>query len=295
MRNPRTLSATAALSAIALLAFAGNSLLCRLALKTGSIDPAGFTAVRIASGAATLWALTRLGPRTSGASSGGSWISAFWLLLYAAAFSYAYVSLGAGMGALILFGFVQVTLMTIGIRRGERLAARQWLGLGLACGGLVYLVAPGLHAPPLRGAALMAVAGIAWGLYTLRGRGISRPIAATAGNFLRAALPALLLAAVAFPAMRMTPLGAAWATLSGAVTSGMGYAVWYAALRHLTVTRASAAQLLVPILAAFGGVLVLGESVTMRLVLAAAATLGGVILTFRPAPSPRTARLAPDP
>ncbi len=273
----------------ALVAFAANSVLCRLALGSGAIDAAGFTSVRLASGAATLLLLPlflgeprRFRPR-------GSWGSAAALFAYAAAFSFAYLRLSAGTGALILFGAVQVTMLTAAVRAGERLGSAQWSGLALALAGLVVLVLPGLRAPSPLGSALMAAAGAAWGVYTLRGRRSTDPRADTAGNFLRAVPLVLVVNLAALPRAHLSPAGLLWAVLSGAVASGLGYAVWYSALAGLTATRASLVQLTVPVLAAAGGVALLAETVSPRLVGASVLILGGVALAVvsrrRPAPS----------
>lgn len=268
---------TAALTTLALLAFAGNSILCRMALGSQAIPPAGFTAVRLGAGAAALWLLVAL--RTGGVPKhAGQWTSAAALFAYAAAFSFAYVSLGTGTGALILFGAVQLTMILAGLRAGERPVAAEWIGLGLAVSGLVVLVFPGLTAPAPAGAALMAAAGIAWGVYSLRGRGSAEALRNTAGNFLLTVPMAALLLAVAGGTGGWTVRGALLAATSGALASGVGYAIWYTALPSLTATRAALVQLLVPVIAAAGGVALLGEAVPLRLPVAAALVLGGVAL-----------------
>lgn len=268
---------TSLLTALALLAFAGNSILCRMALGSHAISPAGFTAVRLGAGAAALWLLVAL--RTGAVPKhAGQWASAAALFAYAAAFSFAYVSLGAGTGALILFGAVQLTMIVAGLRAGERPVAAEWVGLGLAGSGLVVLVFPGLTAPAPAGAALMAAAGVAWGLYSLRGRGSTEPLRNTAGNFLLTVPMALLMLAAAGGAAGWTTRGVLLAATSGALASGVGYAVWYTALPSLTATRAALVQLLVPVIAAAGGVALLGEAVPLRLPVAAALVLGGVAL-----------------
>jgi drug/metabolite transporter (DMT)-like permease len=276
---------TALLTALALAAFAGNSLLCRAALRDTPIDAASFTALRIASGALVLWLIVRL--RSTGPVRAGSWPSALALFAYAAAFSFAYLSLTAATGALLLFGAVQATMIGAGLARGERLHGRQWLGLLLASAGLVGLLLPGLTAPPLGGALLMIAAGAAWGVYSLRGRTIDAggadPIAVTSGNFVRAVpfAAALLLAAIPWGAMsRIDVAGAGYALMSGAVTSGMGYAVWYTALKGLKATSAATVQLSVPVLTALAGVVLLAEPLTARIVLASAAVLGGIALVI---------------
>jgi drug/metabolite transporter (DMT)-like permease len=264
-----------ALTLMSLLAFAGNSLLCRAALAHGGIDAAGFTLVRLLSGATVLAMLARA--RVSG-SGGGTWASALALFAYAAAFSFAYLQLTAATGALLLFGAVQATMIARGLWSGERLRPLQLAGLLLACGGLVGLVLPGLSAPPLAAALLMLCAGIAWGVYSLRGRGAGDPLRVTAGNFLRAVPMAALLALLLMDRVSMTPAGAGYAVLSGALASGVGYAIWYAALPFLRATTAATVQLGVPVIAALGGVALLGEPLTLRLLLASAAILGGIAL-----------------
>ena len=268
-----------AYTAIAMLAFAANSLLCRLALAGESIDPASFGAVRIVSGALALALIVRwrAGARPG---AGGGWLSAAMLFAYVAFFSFAYLSLTAGTGALILFGAVQLTMFGWALRRGERFAAAAWSGLALAAAGLVYLVLPGVSAPPLVGAVYMALAGAAWGVYSLRGRGALDPLHATAGNFLRAAPMALALWLPFAGGAHADAAGVVLAVVSGALTSGVGYALWYTALRALTAMRAATVQLSVPLITAFGAVLFLAEPLTLRLVLASGAILGGIALVL---------------
>lgn len=265
-------SQTLALTAVAMLAFAGNSLLCRLALQHSSIDPASFTTVRLLSGAVVLWALVRWqGHRTS-----GDWGSAAALFVYAAAFSYAYLSLSAGTGALLLFGAVQATMLGWGLWGGQRLGRGQTAGLVLAMGGLVALLWPGVTAPPAVGGLLMLSAGVAWGVYSLRGRGAGDPTAVTAGNFVRAAVLAVPLVLAALPWAQVDAAGLLWALCSGAVTSGLGYAVWYTALKGLHPTSSASVQLSVPVLTALGGVAFLSEPLTLHLTMCSAAILGGI-------------------
>lgn len=266
----------AVLTLIALVAFAANSILCRLAFERSDIGPASFTSIRLLSGGLALWLIVSL--RRTANGIGGSWPSATALFVYAAAFSFAYVSLHTGVGALLLFGAVQATMILAGLRAGERLNGSQGAGLTLALGGLGYLMLPGLSAPPLAGALMMLAAGIAWGVYSLRGRGAADPLGATAGNFMRAALLGIGLAVAALPWLQVDAEGAGYAVLSGALTSGVGYAVWYAALRGLAATHAATVQLGVPVIAAAGGTLLLGEPVTPRLILASVAILGGIAL-----------------
>jgi drug/metabolite transporter (DMT)-like permease len=266
------------LTTLAMLAFAGNSLLCRLALTHTSVDPATFTSMRIVSGAAVLWMLVRV--RDGAARPAGTWLSALALFAYAIAFSFAYVSLTAATGALLLFGAVQATMIGYGLFAGERLSPLQLVGLVCACGGLVYLLLPGLAAPPLAGAVLMITAGVAWGVYSLRGKAAGNPTRVTAGNFVRAVPFALVLSALTIARGSFDVAGLTYAIASGAVTSGLGYAIWYTAVRDLASTSAATVQLSVPVITALGGVAFLGESITLRLVIASFAILGGVALVI---------------
>jgi drug/metabolite transporter (DMT)-like permease len=270
----------AGLTALALVAFAANSLLCRLALGAAQIDAASYTSLRLLSGAATLWAIVAFSGRSSRDSESGGWVSAAMLFLYAVGFSFAYLTLDAGAGALILFGAVQVTMILAGFIEGHRPHALEWLGLISAFGGLVYLVSPGISAPAPFGSMLMAVAGIAWGIYSLRGRSSGDPVTATAANFARAVPFALIVSLLALADFQVAARGAWLAVLSGAVASGMGYVIWYAALKGLTTTRAAIVQLSVPVLAAVGGVIFLSEEITYRLVLSSVVILGGIALAI---------------
>ncbi|HEY1229831.1 MAG TPA: DMT family transporter [Ramlibacter sp.] len=274
-----------ALTTLVMIAFAGNSLLCRMALRGTGIDPATFTAVRIVSAAVVLAVITQSRHRPS--RGAGTWRSALALFAYAAAFSYAYVSLTAATGALLLFGAVQATMIGWGVFQGERMGPRQLGGLVLALAGLVGLLLPGLSSPPLAGSLLMILAGIAWGIYSLRGKGVGDPTQATAGNFLRAVVPALVLSLLTVPWARWDIRGVACAVASGAITSGMGYALWYSVLPALRATNAAVVQLSVPILAAFGGILFLSESLNIRLVLASVAVLGGIAIVTTGGPTRR--------
>lgn len=270
------------LTIAALTGFAANSLLCRAALRSASIDPSTFTIFRLLSGAATLsmlvWVRDRREPKTE--ASGGTFGSAFALFTYAAAFSFAYVRLDAGIGALLLFGAVQATMVGWGLFRGERPRPREWIGFAIAIAGLVVLTFPSLSAPPLLPAGLMLGAGIAWGAYSLRGRGIADPLRATASNFERSLLFVLVLvvAVVVRGDARTTTKGALLAVASGALASGIGYSLWYAALRGLSATRAGIVQLAVPVVAGAGGIVLLDERLSLRLVAAAAFVLGGIAL-----------------
>ena len=264
------------LTLTAMIAFAGNSLLCRAALRQTGIDAGTFTLVRILSGALALWLICAFG--STQRAKGGSWLSALALFAYAAAFSLAYNTLSAGTGALLLFGAVQATMILWGLRKGEGLHARQFIGLALAAAGLVLLVFPGLSAPSLGGSALMLGAGVAWGIYSLRGKGAGDPISATAGNLLRAVPFAVLLSISFLPWARIDRAGLAYAIVSGAIASGLGYVVWYTVLPSLKAASAATVQLSVPVFAASGGILLLGEPLTLRFWLAAGAVLGGIAL-----------------
>ncbi|HYJ92514.1 MAG TPA: DMT family transporter [Pyrinomonadaceae bacterium] len=264
----------------ALVAFAFNSILCRVALRGGEADAAGFTLVRLVSGTVTLVVISYFFERNKGFSERGNWLSAFFLFAYAICFSFAYLGLTAGTGGLILFGSVQLTMIAIAIFRGERPHLLEWIGFAAAIGGLIYLVFPGLASPPLWNSALMAAAGAAWGFYTLRGRETSAPLADTTGNFIRT-VPMIVIAAISFLSkINLSTNGVVLAVLSGAVASGVGYSVWYAALKYHTATRAAVLQLSVPLLVAVGGILFLAESATLRLAVAAALILGGIALTI---------------
>lgn len=266
------------LTTIAMVAFAANSLLCRLALKGGHMDAASFTLIRLLSGAAILWLMVRLRSGESGLQ--GNWPSALALFVYGAGFSFAYLTLSAASGALLLFGAVQATMIGYGLWRGEHLHLQQWTGLILAGAGLVGLMLPGLSAPPPGGAALMVLAGIAWGVYSLRGRGSRDATASTAGNFVRTVPMVLVLALIMAPDLAGDALGVGYAIASGALASGLGYALWYAALPGLRASSAASVQLSVPVIAALGGTVLLDEPVTIRLVLASAAILGGIALVI---------------
>lgn len=276
------------LTSLALVAFAANSILARAALTETGIDPVTFTAIRIVSGALMLWLIVRLRPVL--AEGRGNWASALALFGYAIAFSVAYLSLSAATGALLLFGAVQVTMVSWNLVTGNRLTPRQWTGFALALAGLVWLLLPGLAAPPLIPALLMIAAGVAWGIYTLRAKGAGDPIRVTASNFMLASIPAIVvviavavvvaikgpLAAVS--GASIDPPGIMLAVASGALASGLGYVVWYAALKNIQTSTAAVAQLSVPVITAIAGVGLLAEPLSLRLVLAGAAVLGGIAL-----------------
>ena len=267
-----------ALTSLAMIAFAGNSLLCRVALKHTGIDATSFTSIRLITGALMLWLLVQMRHGTH--TGRGNWVSASALFVYAAGFSFAYVSLPAATGALLLFGAVQTTMIGYGVWTGERLLRLQLVGIVLAFGGLVGLLLPGLSAPPLYGSILMLGAGVAWGVYSLRGKGAGDPTKVTAGNFLRAVPNSLALSVVMFRGTSLDYAGFWYAVSSGALASGIGYAIWYTALPTLKATNAATVQLSVPVIAALGGIVFLGEPITLRLALASVAILGGIALVI---------------
>jgi drug/metabolite transporter (DMT)-like permease len=272
---------TALLTSLALVAFASNSLLTRLALAGGDIDAASYTLVRLAAGAVALGALAWLQSGSAAFLRGRDLAGPVSLAVYAAPFSFAYVRIGAALGALVLFGSVQVTMVGWGLTRGERPSRRTWFGLVVAVAGLAALTLPSAARPDLLGISLMAVAGVAWGVYSLRGKGAADPLAANARNFLLGLPLALALSAVTLRSASASARGLLLAVLSGAVTSGLGYAVWFRALRGLTATRAAMVQLSVPVIAAVAAVAFLGEKATPRLLVCGAAILGGVAVTLR--------------
>ena len=264
----------------ALLCFAFNSILCRLALRADEIDAPSFTAIRLFAGALVLFLIFSAFGKKGSEKKTGNWISAAFLFLYAICFSFAYLALTTATGALVLFCSVQLTMIVFALFKGERPHAPEWFGLALAFGGLVYLLLPGLEAPPILSAASMVAAGVAWAFYTLRGKGSTDPLAETAGNFARS-VPFVVIAALPFlPNVHLSAKGFVLAVLSGAVASGIGYAVWYTALRFHTAPRAAVLQLSVPAIAAAGGVVFLAESVTVRLLLASCLILGGIGLVI---------------
>lgn len=266
------------LTSLAMVAFAGNSLLCRAALKHTGIDAASFTTIRLVSGALMLWLVVRT--RRGAQTGSGNWLSAFALFVYAAFLSYAYASLATGIGALLLFGAVQATMIAHGLRAGERLSGSQVAGLVLALAGLVGLLLPGLSAPPLQGSLLMLGSGAAWGIYSLRGRGTGDPTRVTAGNFLRTVPIAAAWSVLMYDHTSLDSTGFCYAVASGALISGIGYAVWYTVLPALKAAKAATVQLSVPVIASLGGIVLLGEPLTLRLVLASVAILGGIALVI---------------
>jgi drug/metabolite transporter (DMT)-like permease len=268
----------AALTALVLLPLAANSWFCRAALRDTGIDAASFTSIRLVSGALMLWLLVQLGSK--GRRGVGNWPSAFALFGYAALFSFAYLSLTAATGALLLFGAVQITMVAAALWRGDRLSALQSAGVVLAFAGLVGLLLPGLSAPPLLGALMMIGAGVSWGVYSIRGKGAGNPTRVTAGNFLRTVPMTAALSLLMIRDFSIDTAGVGYAVVSGAITSALGYILWYLVLSMVKATTAATVQLSVPVIVAIGGVLLLGEPLTLRLVLASAAVLGGVALVI---------------
>lgn len=273
------LSNTAFLTVVAMIAFAANSLLCRMALGQHSIDAASFTSVRILAGALTLTLLMILRGHKQmfGVPDGRGILSLFCYMIF---FSFAYITLSAGTGALLLFGAVQLTMFTVAIRSGERFSLASWIGLVIAFSGLVYLVAPGVTAPDPLGAILMVIAGISWGLYSLIGRGAKNPLLATSGNFAYSVPLAVAASLVFVDDFEVSMPGVILAVASGALASGLGYAVWYVALQDLTASRAATVQLSVPVIASSGGVLFLSEQISLRLGIASLLTIGGIWLVL---------------
>ena len=264
-----------------MIAFASNSLLCRAGLKQTTVDAATFTFVRIFSGAAALWLIVKMRHASRLANDQhihGNWLSAFALFAYAAAFSFAYVDLSAGTGALLLFGAVQATMILWGLHKGERLDAIQIVGFTVAVTGLIVLLFPSLSAPPLVSSILMLGGGVAWGIYSLRGKGEKNPASVTAGNFVRAVPFAAAVSIISIHWAHIDLAGVSYAMISGAITSGLGYVIWYSALPDLKAASAATVHLGVPVLAATGGILLLGEPLTLRYLLASIAILGGVAL-----------------
>ena len=268
------------LTVLAMVAFAGNSLLCRAALKQTEIDAASFTSIRLLSGVIILWVLVSLGGKKASNEGQGNWLSAVALFIYAAGFSFAYISLETGAGALILFGAVQATMIGYGLYTGERLNKRQSAGLILAFTGIIALMLPGLSAPPLMGSLVMLVAGVAWGVYSIRGKGTGDPTLISAGNFLRTIPFVVIMTVITLNSQSLDAAGIAYAVASGALASGLGYAIWYAVLPTLKSTIASTVQLSVPVIAALAGIIFLSEPITVRFTLASIALLGGIALVI---------------
>lgn len=268
------------LTIFALIAFAFNSILCRLALGKETIDAVGFTTIRLISGAITLSIISLVLNRKQTELKRGNWLSAFFLFTYAICFSFAYLKLTTATGALILFGSVQLTMICIALIKGERPKVLEWLGLFLAFGGLIYLVFPGLSAPPIFSSILMMSAGIAWGFYSLRGKASENPLADTTGNFIRTVPLILVIGLLFLSNIQISMKGITFAVLSGAIASGIGYSVWYSVLKDHTATRAAILQLSVPAIASVGGVIFLAENLSVRILLASSLILGGIGLAI---------------
>ena len=273
-----SLAKTIILTGLALIAFAANSVLCRLALGNEAIDAASFTVVRLLSGVIVLFLIIRFTQKNTESSTNGSWAASLMLFLYAITFSYAYISLDTGTGALILFGSVQITMILLSLVSGTRLHYTEWVGVIIAFTGFVYLILPGVTTPSVVGFLLMAAAGIAWGIYTLKGRGSQNPLMDTAYNFFRTIPLVILLTIITISHANYSSEGVLLALLSGGITSGIGYTIWYIALGGLSVTQAAVLQLLVPVIAALGGVIFVSEAITERLTISAAMVLGGILI-----------------
>ena len=274
----QTLLKTSLLSGLSLIAFAANSVLCRLALGTGSIDPASFTNIRMMAGAVVLFIILRFQANKNSVTSKGSWFASFALFAYAVTFSYAYVSVDTGTGALILFGTVQITMILLSIISGERLHITEWCGAVIAFTGFVYLIIPTVSSPSIYGFLLMVIAGISWALYTLSGRSSKNPLMDTTYNFIRTLPFIAIFFVITIKDINFTSQGLILAVLSGGLTSGIGYTIWYIALKGLTATQAAVIQLFVPVIAAIGGVLFVAESMTLRLIVSTCVVLGGILM-----------------
>lgn len=270
---------TLLLTVLAMLAFAANSLLCRAALRESQIDPTSFTALRLVAGALVLWLL--LSTRRTSTKTAGTWLGALSLFVYAGAFSYAYVDLDAGAGALLLFGAVQLSMVSWGLTQGERLNRWQTGGMIMAGIGLAALLLPGTSTPSVSASLLMLLAGGAWGAYSLLGKRAPDPLAATAGNFIRTLPIVAVLCLLTWSQLEWNSAGVTYALLSGGLTSGIGYAIWYAAMPGLAAVQAASVQLSVPLITALAGSLLLGETLTGRLLAAGVAILGGITLVLR--------------
>ncbi len=266
------------LTGLALIAFAANSVLCRLALGNEAIDASSFTVIRLLSGTIVLFLIISITGNTTGTFTKGSWTASFMLFLYAVTFSYAYISLDTGTGALILFGSVQITMILLSLISGTRLHITEWAGVVIAFIGFTYLILPGITTPSVIGFLLMTIAGIAWGIYTLKGRGSKSPLTDTAYNFLRTTPLVVLLAIYTINNINYSSEGIVLALLSGGVTSGIGYTIWYIALGGLSSTQAAVLQLSVPVIAALGGVIFVSEAITFRFIISAAMVLGGILM-----------------
>jgi len=271
---------TLAYTTLALIAFAGNSVLCRMALGEQTIDAASFTHIRLLSGAVVLFLILKSKPGKTNNSSTGSWFAAITLFVYALSFSYAYITLDTATGALILFGVVQITMVVYTVTKGKRLHLSEWIGVSFALCGFIYLVLPGLTTPSLSGFLLMTLSGIAWGMYTLIGRGSTHPLEETTFNFVRTIPLIILLGVFTITNAQLSNQGIILAILSGAIASGIGYTIWYMALPALSATQAGVVQLLVPVFAAIGGIFFVGEQLSLRLLLAGSMILGGILVVI---------------
>lgn len=276
----QSVSKTLVYTTLALFAFAANSVLCRLALGSNTIDASSFTAIRLLSGVLVLFVLLKMSNSNKEVASQGSWFSSIMLFLYAITFSFAYISLDTGTGALILFGSVQITMIIVSVFSGNKLHIAEWIGISIAFTGLIYLVLPDVSTPSFMGFLLMTVAGIAWGIYTLKGRGSINPLVDTAYNFLRTTPIVLILLLVTFYNSHYSSEGIVLAILSGAIASAMGYTIWYIALSGISVTQSAVIQLSVPVIAALGGVLFISEVITLRLILSGLLILGGILIVI---------------
>jgi len=279
-QSGQVLTKTILFTIFALIAFAANSVLCRLALGENTIDASSFTSIRLLSGAFVLYVILKTSSKSRRPNSKGSWLSALMLFIYAAAFSFAYITLKTGTGALILFGSVQITMILLSLISGNKLHLTEWLGISIAFAGFVYLVLPGVSAPSFTGFILMTIAGIAWGVYTLRGRNSLNPISDTAYNFLRSVPLVIVLVVWSIKNTHFSQEGILLAIISGAITSGIGYAIWYMALGGLSTTLAAVVQLSVPVIAALGGIIFISEPIDFRLIISTLLILGGISIVI---------------
>lgn len=279
-KSDQVLIKTITFTVLALVAFAANSVLGRLALGEKTIDAANFTTIRLLSGAIVLLVILQFSGKKNNSSTKGSWLAAIMLFLYAAPFSFAYITLDTGTGALILFGAVQITMILLSLISGNKLHVTEWMGVTIAFIGFVYLVLPGVSTPSVIGFSLMTLAGVAWGIYTLKGRGSVNPLADTAYNFARTIPLVIILTVITYQTAHVSSKGILLAILSGGITSGIGYTVWYTALGGLSATQAAVVQLSVPVIAALGGVIFVSEKISLRLTLSALLILGGILMVI---------------
>jgi drug/metabolite transporter (DMT)-like permease len=274
------LTKTITFTVLALVAFAANSVLCRLALGEETIDASSFTVIRLLSGAIVLLVILQFNGKKNKSTTKGSWLASIMLFLYAAPFSFAYITLDTGTGALILFGAVQITMILLSLMAGERLHVAEWMGVTIAFIGFVYLVLPGVSTPSVVGFSLMSIAGVAWGIYTIKGQGSVNPLSDTAYNFARSVPLVLILAVIAYQTAHISSKGVLLAIISGGIASGIGYTVWYIALGGLSVTQAAVVQLSVPVIAALGGMIFVFEKISLRLTVSALLILGGILMVI---------------